>query len=82
MLQSLHYTKYNGTDPCTWDPAKIVCDPISGRITELHFHGQGLTGPLPAEIGVFTAATWIDLSDNSFSSLPDELANLVNLQTL
>ncbi|CAN5962141.1 unnamed protein product [Sphagnum jensenii] len=82
MLQSLHYTKYNGTDPCTWDPAKIVCDPISGRITELHFHAQRLTGPLPAEIGVFTAATWIDLSYNSFSSLPDDLANLVNLQKL
>jgi hypothetical protein len=82
MLQSLNYTKYNGTDPCTWDPSKIVCDPISGRITELHFHAQGLKGPLPAEIGVFTAATWIDLSYNSFSSLPDELANLVNLQTL
>lgn len=48
-----------------------------------NFSAMGLSGTLSSDIGVFTSATFLSLSNNSLQgTLPDALGNLVNLRTL
>ena len=54
-----------------------------GRVTELHFRLNGLTGRLPPELGSLanlrSLFIWLD---GTTGTIPPELANLANLQSL
>ncbi|MDE2927702.1 MAG: M66 family metalloprotease [Acidobacteriota bacterium] len=54
-----------------------------GRVTELHLRGNGLTGPLPAELGNLTSLSELNLGNNGFTGpLPPELGDLTSLEIL
>ena len=54
-----------------------------GRVTELHWVDQGLSGTIPAKIGALSALTFLSLSGNDLSGeLPSELGNLTSLAAL
>ncbi len=54
-----------------------------GRVAYISLFDNGLTGPVPPEIGQLTALIYLDLGSNELSgSLPPELGDLTNLQTL
>ena len=45
--------------------------------------GNGLTGPLPSELGTLARLRWLTIEGNSLTgSIPTELANLSNLESL
>ena len=66
----------------------------SGRVTRLDLGrfwdgeaadwvGNGLSGPIPAELASLASLTWLDLSGNALSGpIPPELGNLANLEQL
>ena len=55
----------------------------SGRVESLNLHNNGLSGPLPTEIGNLTNLEYLDLSHSGFSGpLPTEIGNLTNLEYL
>jgi hypothetical protein len=66
-------------DPCTW--AGVTCE--GDRVTELSLSGNGLTGTLPAELGLASYLTRLDLSGNRLKgSIPAEVGNLRSLVAL
>ncbi|AQS94157.1 hypothetical protein BXQ17_08820 [Polaribacter sp. BM10] len=52
------------------------------RITKLFFHGMGLNGGLPVEIGDFSELLELKLSQNQISSIPNEIGGLSKLNHL
>ena len=52
----------------------------SGRVTGLIFHGNNLTGTIPAELGSLSNLITLHLDDNEMTgTIPPELGNLSNL---
>ncbi|XAR58141.1 Non-specific serine/threonine protein kinase [Bertholletia excelsa] len=66
--------------PCSWPG--VVCQ--SGRVTELHLPGIGLSGQLPANvIGNLTRLNTISLRFNALSgSIPSDLGSISDLRNL
>ncbi|MDE2992810.1 MAG: hypothetical protein OXU67_02910 [Chloroflexota bacterium] len=86
---------YNATDGPNWrDNANWLSDaPVcgwhgvfidaSGRVTHLDLVNDGLSGPLPAELGSLANLVKLDLAHNRLSGeIPAELGNLANLEEL
>lgn len=73
-----------GTSPCGWKG--VTCS--GGRVTELNFRDDRLTGSIPPEIGNLTALTKLVMFRNSYGSygiggsIPSSLWNLTNLEVL
>ena len=54
-----------------------------GRVTELHLRGNGLTGPIPSELGNLTSLTELNLGVNGLTGpIPPELGDLTRLRRL
>ena len=54
-----------------------------GRVTELHLLGDGLTGPIPPELGELTGLTFLNLGSNGLTGpIPPEFGNLTSLKRL
>ena len=55
----------------------------SGRVTGLIFHGNNLTGTIPAELGSLSSLITLHLDDNEMTgTIPPELGSLSNLNEL
>ena len=55
----------------------------AGRVTELNLYNNGLSGPLPAEIGDLVNLTYLHLNQNSLvREVPHEIGQLVELERL
>jgi hypothetical protein len=51
------------------------------QVTEINMARQSFTGSIPAEIGLLSSLTFIDIGENEVSgSIPDELYQLTNLE--
>ena len=92
-------TLYNATGgPSSWtvkwpvdsDPAEapisewygVTLDP-AGRVAELNLTGNGLTGPMPEELGNLAALTKLQLGENNLSGrIPDSLGRVTFLRWL
>ena len=86
---------YEATDGPNWTNAnnwltdtplgewyRVAVD-ASGRVVGLDIDGNGLSGPLPPELGDLTSLTELSLQNNGLSGpLPPELGNLTNLKAL
>ncbi|CAM6023533.1 unnamed protein product [Sphagnum balticum] len=95
ILRQMNYSyTYNTTDPCAWNPQGVNCT-LTGSIIGLNFSNMGLSGPIPAEIGLFPSLQTLDFSNYPTNSqnctgrcnsvlgpIPKELGNLANLQIL
>ena len=70
-----------GTDSphCEW--FGVTCDE-NEHVTILYLAGNGLTGPLPPEIGNLVNLQELDLWWNQLTSLPRQIGNLESLQVL
>ena len=56
---------------------------VEGRVVLLELVGNGLSGPLPAELGNLAHLDWLDLSSNGLTGpVPAELGNLDRLRLL
>ncbi len=56
---------------------------VEGRVVLLELDGNGLSGPLPAELGNLAHLEWLDLSSNGLTGpVPAEVANLDRLRLL
>ena len=54
-----------------------------GRVTELNLHNNGLTGPIPPELGNLTSLRELNLGYNGLTGpIPPELGNLTSLGRL
>ena len=54
-----------------------------GRVTELDLHRNGLTGPIPPELGNLSLLTELELTWNGLTGpIPPELGNLTSLREL
>jgi Leucine-rich repeat (LRR) protein len=85
-------TLYFSTNGATWAPSTwlvgqecgwhgIECN--SENIVSLSLDDGGLTGTIPAEIGVLWQLQFLDMSDNALTgTIPLELGYLTNLQNL
>ncbi|KAH8964792.1 hypothetical protein BDL97_04G084500 [Sphagnum fallax] len=96
ILQKMKYpNKYNPTDPCAWKLEVVKCNSSTRSIIGLNFSNMGLSGPIPAEIGLFPSLQTLDFSsyptnsesctgpcNNVLGPIPKELGNLANLQIL
>jgi hypothetical protein len=96
ILQKMKYpNKYNTTDPCAWKLHVAQCNSSTRSIIGLNFSNMGLSGPIPAEIGLFPSLQTLDFSNyptnsqsctgpcnNVLGPIPEELGNLANLQIL
>jgi len=59
----------------------VVLD-SQGHVVELNLYNNGLSGPLPSEIGNLCRLTKLNLYNNAISSLPPSIGNLAELKTL
>jgi len=59
----------------TW-PGVVIASGGADRVANLILPRQGLTGVVPAALGRLTAMTYLDLSNNSLTSVPAELVDL------
>jgi Leucine-rich repeat (LRR) protein len=51
------------------------------HVTEIKLPSNGLTGPIPKEIGFLPYLTKLDLADNEIvGTIPEEIYNLQNLR--
>ena len=86
---------YNATDGENWDASYNwlsdaplgewhgVTTNDDGRVTELYFHDNGLSGEIPAELGSLSNLEELGLVVNNLSGeIPPELGNLANLTQL
>ncbi|BBN16320.1 hypothetical protein MPTK1_7g05370 [Marchantia polymorpha subsp. ruderalis] len=62
----------------------VLCDEISGRVTQLNLASQNISGVIPPEIGNFPSLESLELSINPLltGNLPKELGKLLNLKSL
>ncbi|KAH9565628.1 hypothetical protein CY35_04G087100 [Sphagnum magellanicum] len=95
ILRKMNYSyTYNTTDPCGFNGTVVQCTP-TGSIIGLNFSNMGLSGRIPAEIGLFPSLQALDFSNYPTNSqsctgpcnsvlgpIPKELGNLANLQIL
>jgi Leucine-rich repeat (LRR) protein len=64
----------NAPDPVTPETTRLVCE--NDKIVSLRLDQLGLTGTIPAYIGLLPFLTFLDLSRNNFNgTIPQELAN-------
>ena len=86
---------YNATDGPNWatntnwgsnlplDQWHGVSTDDSGRVTRISLYADGLSGPIPAELGDLSNLEFLSLSFNQLSgSIPAELGDLSNLEHL
>ncbi len=79
----------NWTDSTNWKASAplgewfgVTTDP-AGRVTSLEVPGNGLTGPIPRELGSLVNLRSLHLYQNGLTRpIPGELGSLVNLETL
>lgn len=64
--------------PCSW--MGISC--TGGFVTGLNFYNNNLVGIPPAELDNLDHVTWLQLSQNQITGLPDGLGNMAKLQSL
>ena len=65
------------------DWSGVVLGGSSGRVTELHLGGLGLTGEIPKELGSLANLQELYLYDNQLTGeIPKEWGSLANLQEL
>ena len=68
----------NYLNPCAW--GGVTC--TNGHVTSLTRDSNGLSGPVPPEIGDLTNLQSLSLSNNQLTSIPAQIGNLTNLQYL
>ena len=70
---------------CNWFPSEIFppldCSTVEEYL-QIQFRNNSLQGDIPAEIGLLTSLTFLDLGHNAIKSLPSEIGLLTNLRTL
>ena len=65
--------------PCSW--SGVTC--AGGKVTHLSLFDNGLSGPIPSQIGNLTALTDLTLPGNQLSgTIPPEIGNLTALTKL
>jgi len=65
--------------PCSW--TSLFCS--GGKVTSLSFLKEGLSGPIPPEIGILTALRRITLKDGALvGQIPEQIGWLPELQML
>ena len=86
---------YNATDGANWTNKTnwltnvpvgqwhgVITD-AKGRVTDLDLSHNGLTGEIPAELGILPKLQWLNLSWNELTAeIPDELGSLTKLTYL
>ena len=77
------------TDTTGWLSGTAICDVWygitcdAGNVTEVVLDGNGLTGPLPSDIGDLSYLINLDLGDNAISgNIPAGIYTLANLEDL
>lgn len=68
---------------CGWDGVRCAYDYTSNmtHVTEIKLASNGLTGPIPKEIGFLPYLIKLDLADNEIvGTIPEEIYNLQNLR--
>ena len=86
---------YNATDGANWEnnsnwlsdrPIRDwygVTNDANGRVTGLYLETNGLSGPIPPELGDLSNLRKVDLEENQLSgSIPSKLGSLSNLEWL
>jgi len=87
---------YNATNGANWTNNTNWLDPnqpisswhgiteVNGRVSQLSLFNNNLNGNIPSEIGDFTELAFLQIAGNPSltGSLPDEITNLTNLQSL
>jgi Leucine-rich repeat (LRR) protein len=68
-----------GTE-CSW--GGVVCDENETHVIAMHYRGNNLNGVILASIGNLQNLSFLDLSDNQLSSLPESFGNLKELKEL
>jgi len=79
FLQTTSPLGLPGVDECSW--SGVTC--TNGTVTEIRSGSRGFSGSIPSEIGLLTALTYLDLSQNQIGgSIPEELYSLTDLEML
>lgn len=69
-------------NPCEWYGVFCSTDTTLQHVVEISLVTNGLVGPVPSEIENFTYLQRLDLTENFITSLPPEIGNLANLESL
>ena len=74
-------TNATGTNVTSRNDTNVFIPDVSWQATEINMARQSFTGSIPAEIGLLSSLTYIDLGENEVSgSIPDELYQLTKLE--
>ncbi|KAI9117678.1 hypothetical protein K1719_011844 [Acacia pycnantha] len=78
---SLATWRASGVPFCNW--SGIVCNNVSGKVTEIHLGRRSLGGTISPAIGNLSDLKILDLSENFFvGHIPKELGSLIRLEKL